>query len=123
MIHIEYLNQTVQNLLEDYKKLFSVLKDKKKALQVMNRMRQIQACETMWDMAYIPGARIHPLDYEMSGYIAVDAPDKVTGYRIIMKPLNGEDVFKDRSYTLPPNPKLKTVTRIQICGWDDYHDK
>ncbi len=74
--------------------------------EIIKRLNEFAAAETLEDIRNLPQARLHLLSGDLKGCFAVDLKHP---YRMIINPANGQIA------------DLKSITSIQICDIMDYH--
>lgn len=88
---------------------------------IVTRMYELSSAPNLLDIKNIKNANFHPLQWERKYEIAIDAIVwwERSKERIIFKPTNWEDIFKD----MYNEEKLKTVTAIEILEINVDHYK
>jgi len=84
-MEISFKNEKLKKLCEDYHDL-SREYGNKQAEKIMQRIRELQAFENLYDASKLPQLKLHPLKGNYSGCFAVNL---IQPYRMIFEPLNG----------------------------------
>jgi len=85
------------------------------AKRMRQRIKELQACESLADMFLFPGARFHALHHNREGQFAVDLQHP---YRLILEPL-GDPL----AYRPDGGLDLTRITAVRIIEVEDYHGK
>jgi len=78
----------------------------KRANKVIQRINELIAASSLFDILMIPNARLHPLKQNRKGQLAINIDHP---YRMILEPANGDI------------QNYKTITKVIIIEFVDYH--
>lgn len=105
-MEISFKNERLKKLCEDYQSLCKKYGDNQ-AEKIIQRIKELQAFENLYDASKLPQIKLHPLKGNYSGCFAVSL---IQPYRIIFEPQDGNVV------------DYKTITKIKIIeSRIDYH--
>ena len=93
---IRYANNKVEKQCTDLKtavKLFGG--DKNMAISLMSRINAIEQANVMKDIILMPTFRFHQLKGKRKGYFAIDVKTIRDKWRIILQPLNDDEMIFD----------------------------
>ncbi|MFA5033111.1 MAG: type II toxin-antitoxin system RelE/ParE family toxin [bacterium] len=80
---------------------------KQQAGEIVKRINELVAAESLYDISKLPQARLHKLAGNYKNHFAVDIKHP---YRLILLPSNGGDFVN-----------LKLITIVEIIKIEDYH--
>jgi toxin HigB-1 len=104
-MEISYRDRTLRKYRENSKELQRIY-GPEQAREIIKRLGEFMAATSLHDISKLPQARLHLLKGEYFECYAVDLKHP---YRMIIKPLNGNQ------------SDLKTITKIEIIKITDYH--
>lgn len=102
---IEFKNKKMKKIYEDHS-LLSKKYGSRQAEEIISRINELKAAESLFDISKIPQARLHSLYNNWKDHYAVDIKHP---YRLVLFPLNGN------------NNDLRSITAIKIAEMIDYH--
>ncbi|MFA6131956.1 MAG: type II toxin-antitoxin system RelE/ParE family toxin [Patescibacteria group bacterium] len=97
-MELSFKNERLKKLCENHKKMF-IKYGCDQAEKIIQRINELQAAETLYDISKLPQTNLHPLAEDLNGFFAVNL---INPYRLLFSPVNG--VSSD----------LKTITKIKI---------
>ena len=104
-MEIEFKSKKLRKTCENYINLCKKGSDKK-AKKIVQRINELIAASSLFDISMIPNARLHPLKQNRKGQLAVDIDHP---YRMILEPVNGD--IQD----------YQTIAKVIIIEFIDYH--
>ena len=116
---ILFKTNKVEKQINDFNKLFKLVKDKNVAESLLSKIRTFEMSENLYDFHINePHCRMHPLWWDRSKKnkkikkteIAIDAHNKTCPYRIVFITNDWDDITEDWAN----KEKLKSVTSITI---------
>jgi len=114
---IDFKTASWKNKIERWKFKFKSWDNKKLNKKLQERLRQLEAAETLLDVYKLPFLRLHKLSWKRKYELAIDIDWKICPNRIVFECLDGEDIHSD----WPNETKMLTVTHIKIVEIWNYH--
>ncbi len=102
---LSYKDSKLKKILEDGRAIRKNYGSKQER-KIIQRINELQAAVSLYDISMNPSANLHPLLGDRIGCFAVDVAQP---FRIILKPQNG--ILSD----------LKTISSIKILEIVNYH--
>ena len=113
-MYIGYKSKRLRRICEDLTEATKRI-GSNNALKLFQRVSEIAAAESLFDLSLLPAPRLHPLKGKRAGQYSVDL---VHPFRLIIKP--EKDI---KEYIENNEVNLKLIKSIIIWEIVNYHDK
>lgn len=104
-MEISFKDRKLEKQVNNFKKLQQKY-GKNQSIKIMQRITELDAADSLYDISRLPQARLHSLSNNLDGFFAIDVKQP---YRLIIEPLDGNKT------------DLKTIHSIRIVSIKDYH--